>query len=230
MVENNIKKLTLQSNVSNTTLCVLEALYGLPLVLIWKILAFTRSYYLHCLPAFATTAALSNSTSLIFKTVNMATTPVSNDSEEHMKGINQADEEQKYVLQAGWKVLFCFTTKKHVPVFSAAILSATIAAATLPAFSIIYGLIFEAYSEFGAGTLDRSQLLGKVTSYCLILTGVASFNWIANSIYFFLFLAFGELQAKSARKKVFGAIIQKDMAWYDTRENGIAAFLPTIQM
>jgi ATP-binding cassette subfamily B (MDR/TAP) protein 1 len=64
----------------------------------------------------------------------------------------------------------------------------------------------------------------------LILTGIASVNWMANSIYFFFFLTFGELQARSARNRIFDALMSKDMAWYDTRETGTAALLPAIQM
>ncbi|KAF2131947.1 multidrug resistance protein-like protein 2 [Dothidotthia symphoricarpi CBS 119687] len=160
----------------------------------------------------------------------MAATPASSDTEQHDKTVTQVDEEQKYVLQVGWKVLFSFTTKEHLPVLFAAILSATLAAATMPVFSVVYGLIFNVYSDYGGGKLDNTQFLDNVATYCLILTGIASLNWITNSVYFFFFLTFGELQAKSARKKIFDALIRKDMAWYDTRESGIVAFLPAVQM
>jgi ATP-binding cassette subfamily B (MDR/TAP) protein 1 len=53
--------------------------------------------------------------------------------------------------------------------------------------------------------------------------------WFANSVYFTLFLTFGELQARSAREKIFNTLLKKDLEWYDTRENGIAAFLPSLQ-
>jgi ATP-binding cassette subfamily B (MDR/TAP) protein 1 len=142
----------------------------------------------------------------------------------------RATEEQHYVLQAGWKALFGFTTKKHLPILFGAVFSASCAAATLPVFSIIYGLIFRAYTDYGLGTLESSVLVTHVTRYCLILTGIAAINWMANSFYFFFFLTFGELQARGARNRIFDALIRKDMAWYDTRETGIAAFLPAIQM
>jgi ATP-binding cassette subfamily B (MDR/TAP) protein 1 len=66
--------------------------------------------------------------------------------------------------------------------------------------------------------------------YCLILTRIIALNWMANSFYFFFFLTFGELRARGARNRIFDALIKKDMAWFDTRETGIAAFLPAIQM
>jgi ATP-binding cassette subfamily B (MDR/TAP) protein 1 len=154
----------------------------------------------------------------------------SDTSDEHPKINLQAIEEQQYVVRAGWKALFGFTTKKHLPILCGAVLSASVAAATLPAFSIMYGLIFRAYTDYGLGNLDSEALRSSVTRYCLILTGIASLNWIVNSFYFFFFLTFGELQARGARNRVFDALIRKDMTWYDTRETGIAPLLPAIQM
>lgn len=160
----------------------------------------------------------------------MTTEIVSNDIDDHEKTIADSIEERDYVSKVGWKALFGFTTRKHLPVLAGALLGAVIAAATLPVFAIIYGLIFRAYTDYGAGKIDSSALLSSVTKYCIILTGIATLNWVANSFYFFLFLTFGELQARSARDKVFDVLIKKDMTWYDTRETGIAAFLPAVQM
>ena len=57
-----------------------------------------------------------------------------------------------------------------------------------------------------------------------------SASWLASSTFYALFLVFGELQARSARERMFEALLQKDIAWYDTRKGGVAALLPTIQM
>jgi ATP-binding cassette subfamily B (MDR/TAP) protein 1 len=141
----------------------------------------------------------------------------------------QAEEEQQYASQMDWGVLFTFTTKKHLPIMLGAILTAAVSAATLPVFSIIYGLIFGSYADYGAGNINGDELLRDVSRYCLILTGVATANWIMNSTSFFFMLVFGELQAKSARTRVFDVLIRKDITWFDLRESGIAAFLPTIQ-
>ena len=159
----------------------------------------------------------------------MATTPAASESKENDKANTQTEEEQKYVLNVGWQALFSFTTRKHLPVLCGAVLSALIAALTMPVFAILYGLIFRAYTDYGAGVIDSSKLLSLVSYYCSILTGIAALNLIANSLYFFFFLTFGELQARSARMKLFEALLKKNMAWYDTRETGTAAFLPAVQ-
>ncbi|KAJ8111114.1 hypothetical protein OPT61_g6208 [Boeremia exigua] len=160
----------------------------------------------------------------------MATNTESKPSEEEEKVTTQAEEEQQYALQVGWKALFGFTTGSHVGILISAFASAAAAAGTLPVFSIVYGLVFGAYSDYGAGRVEGDELLSEVSRLCLILTGVAAANWVLNSMFFFLFLLFGELQAKSARTRVFNVLIGKDMTWFDTRESGIAAYLPTIQM
>lgn len=163
----------------------------------------------------------------------MASTADSKDSEREQseeKVTTSATEERQYAAQMGWKALFSFTTTRHVAVLISALASAAAAAATLPVFSVIYGLVFGAYSDYGAGKIDGDQLLGEVSRLCVVLVGVAAANWVFNSIFFFLFLLFGELQAKSARTKIFDVLVRKDMTWFDMRESGIAAFLPTIQL
>jgi ATP-binding cassette subfamily B (MDR/TAP) protein 1 len=160
---------------------------------------------------------------------NMArpTAPKSIDKPE--KTSPKANEDQQYISQVGWKALFGFATRRHLPIFTGALLSAITAAASLPVFAIIYGLIFRDYTDYGAGELSSHALRTSVTRYCLILTGITSLNWIVNSFYFFFFLTFGELQARSARNRIFDALMRKDIAWYDTRETGIEALLPAIQ-
>ncbi|KAH9863238.1 hypothetical protein IAQ61_009515 [Plenodomus lingam] len=160
----------------------------------------------------------------------MASSPSAKETDGPEKTISQVDEDSDYVLKIGWKALFSFTTHKHVPVLLGALLGAFIAALTMPIFAIVYGLIFGKYTEYGAGQISGSEMMSSITKYCIILTGLATLNWIANSFYFFFFLTFGEMQARSARNRIFEALIEKDMAWYDTREAGVAAFLPAIQM
>jgi ATP-binding cassette subfamily B (MDR/TAP) protein 1 len=63
----------------------------------------------------------------------------------------------------------------------------------------------------------------------LALVGLGSASWLLNGGYFMLWLAFGELQAKSVREKLFDGMLEKDMEWYDMRKNGIGALVPRFQ-
>ncbi|KAE8861948.1 hypothetical protein PTNB73_07502 [Pyrenophora teres f. teres] len=160
----------------------------------------------------------------------MSTIPGSNVTLVHEKTATQADDERAYMSQVGWKALFGFTTRQHVPIILGGIAAASIAALSMPIFAIIYGLIFREYTNYGAGNSDSDKLMSSITRFCMILTGITTVTWLANSFYFFFFLTFGELQARSARNRIFDALMKKDMTWFDMREAGIAAFLPTVQM
>jgi ATP-binding cassette subfamily B (MDR/TAP) protein 1 len=150
------------------------------------------------------------------------------DEQEGMS-ITEADEED-LIRKMGWNVLFSFTTRKHIPVLSVALVFATIAALTLPAMAVVFGLIFRQFADFGAGKLSATEFLHNVSRYCTYLTAFGGVSWMANSVYFMSFLMFGELQARSARDRLFDALLKKDMAWYDTKDTGVAAFLPAISM
>ncbi|ORY19823.1 P-loop containing nucleoside triphosphate hydrolase protein [Clohesyomyces aquaticus] len=149
---------------------------------------------------------------------------------EKDQGQGQDEEEQESIHRGGWKALFGFTTKKHLPVLCVGVLCATIAALVLPAMSILFGLIFRQFTDFASGNTAGKIMLENISRYCLYLTALGAVNWLANSIYFPSILIFGDLQAKSARNRIFNALLRKDMDWYDTRDNGIAAFLPGVQM
>jgi ATP-binding cassette subfamily B (MDR/TAP) protein 1 len=160
----------------------------------------------------------------------MVTTPHTNATGNCEKPASQNDEEQDYISNVGWRTLFTFTTTQHMPVLLGGIAMASIAAISMPAFAVVYGLVFGQYTSYGDGSIPSTQLISSMTKLCIILTVLATLNWIANSFYYFFFLTFGELQARSARNKIFDSLIKKDMVWFDMREAGIAAFLPTIQM
>lgn len=159
----------------------------------------------------------------------MTTSSASNATDEQNKKQADDDEHHEILRQVGWKAIFSFTTRKHLPVLFAACFFGFFAAITLPAMAVIFGLIFRQFSDFAAGKISGPTLLHKASDYCIYLTAICAFNWFTNSLYFALFLAFSELQARSARDKIFRALLRKDIEWYDTRESGIAAFLPAVQ-
>jgi ATP-binding cassette, subfamily B (MDR/TAP), member 1 len=134
------------------------------------------------------------------------------------------------ISDAGWKTLFAFTTRKHIPVFCGALAFACIAAMTLPAMSVIFGLLFRNMADFQARKEPAPVFLHRASTYCIYLTSLCAVNWASNSIYFAFFLAFSELQAHSARERVFNSLLRKPVRWFDTREGGMAAFLSAIQM
>ena len=61
------------------------------------------------------------------------------------------------------------------------------------------------------------------------MVGLGGASWLFNSIQFSAWLAFGELQAKGARDRLFTSLLGKEIEWYDRRKNGIHALLPRLQ-
>jgi ATP-binding cassette subfamily B (MDR/TAP) protein 1 len=158
-----------------------------------------------------------------------ALSSTSNSADERDKS-NSTEDGEDLIHEMGRKALFSFTTRKHIPVLAIAVTAGIVAALCLPAMAIVFGLIFRQFSDFGAGKLTGTVFLRNVSKYCMYLVAFGSISWLANSIYFMCFLTFGELQAHSARDQIFNALLLKNMAWYDTRDTGVAAFLSDIQM
>ncbi|KAI0999238.1 hypothetical protein K3495_g8960 [Podosphaera aphanis] len=81
----------------------------------------------------------------------------------------------------------------------------------------------------GAGIIESSKMLEDVFSSCCWLAALGALAWIIESSFMFLWITFGEQQAKEARIKLFIALLNKDMKWYDLQENGIRPFLARIE-
>ena len=125
------------------------------------------------------------------------------------------------VKQPGWRSLFNFTTKPHIfPLLLALTLSVASGIIT-PALSIVFGKVFDCFTSFGARTISGSDLVKKISTYGLALLGLGSASGLLNAGYFMFWLVFGELQAKSARDKLFDGMLEKEMEWYDMRKSGI---------
>ena len=95
---------------------------------------------------------------------------------------SQTHEKQDYISRVGWKTLFTFTTNKHVLVLVGGIFTASLAALTMPVFAILYGLVSGQYTSYGKGEIDSDQFISNIAKLCIILTGIGTLNWIANSL------------------------------------------------
>jgi len=62
----------------------------------------------------------------------------------------------------------------------------------------------------------------------MVAVGVGS--WLVRFIFFTSWLSFGELQAKSARDRLFTGLLYKDIAWYDRRKHGVGALSTRLQV
>lgn len=133
------------------------------------------------------------------------------------------------VVRAGWKALFSFTTKKHLSTLILAILLAVASGIVIPALAQFLGKFFDLYAKYGAGTINKSEFLGKSRLYAIGLVGLGAGSFLLNGAFYMLWITFGELQARSARERLFRGLLEKELEWYDMRKHGIGALIPRIQ-
>ena len=128
-----------------------------------------------------------------------------------------------------WGSLFSFTSRTHaLPLLIALILSVA-SGVIIPALAVFLGKIFDLFTNFGAGKIGGSNLVGRVSTYGIALSGLGCASGFLNATYYGFWLTFGELQAKSAREKLFDAMLEKDMEWYDMRKSGIDTLISRLQ-
>ncbi|KAI9688946.1 MAG: hypothetical protein M1822_000683 [Bathelium mastoideum] len=147
---------------------------------------------------------------------------------DHTKNTDPEDDEETPV--APWSALFAFTTKKHIIILFLAILFSAISAINVPAKAYLLGKTFNSFTSYGADRISGTELRAEVAKYCTYLAIVGLVNWLTSAAFFMFWLAFAEMQAKSARDQVFEGLLEKDMEWYDLQKNGIAASIPRMQM
>jgi ATP-binding cassette, subfamily B (MDR/TAP), member 1 len=130
---------------------------------------------------------------------------------------------------ASVKHLFAFTKRQHAGTLSTAIVAAIVTGGLKTTLAVVLGKIFEVIAQFGAGMLEDRQALSQVSTWCVVLCALGGGVWLSNASFLALWITFGELQAKSVRNLVFGSVLGKEMAWFDTQSNGIASLLVRIE-
>ncbi|KAH9843271.1 ABC transporter transmembrane region [Teratosphaeria destructans] len=130
---------------------------------------------------------------------------------------------------AKWSSLFFFMTRSNMPCLIAGILASFIAGAVVPATAYLTGKLFDGFTDHASGKTTNGDFYSHQKKYILYLAAASAGSWIFHACEFIFWLAFGELQAKSARDRLFHGLLRKDIEWYDMRKNGIGAMLPRMQ-
>ena len=131
--------------------------------------------------------------------------------------------------RSSWKHLFAFMRFPHTGPLLAALLASAATAGLKTALAVVLGEIFDVISDYGLGERSSSGTLSAISRWSVILVGIGVGNWMANSAFLALWIIFGELQATSVRQGIFESLLSKDMAWFDSQEEGLSSFLVRIQ-
>jgi ATP-binding cassette subfamily B (MDR/TAP) protein 1 len=128
-----------------------------------------------------------------------------------------------HALKPTWKALFNFMTYKQIPMVIIALLASLSAGATISARAYFLGKLFGTFTDYNDGTLTRDEFGQQVKTYNLYVAALATGCWLSNSLALFLWHWFADLQAQTARSRIFKALLTRDIEWFDKRENGISA-------
>lgn len=140
-----------------------------------------------------------------------------------------ARSEQPPSSSASWKALFSFTTKGHLgPLILAGIFS-ILAGLTIPVQAFLLGKLINAFVQFQATTITNDVFTREVNKYSVFFVVLATINWLTAGGMMMTWMFFGELQARSARYRVFHSLLDKDIEWFDLRKSGISAFCTRMQ-
>ncbi|EPE27653.1 P-loop containing nucleoside triphosphate hydrolase [Glarea lozoyensis ATCC 20868] len=128
-----------------------------------------------------------------------------------------------------WRCLFSFAKRKHIPTAISAAAWSIASAASQPVTAILYGKLFTEITGFGLGRLTAQQFLHNVSTWCIAVAITAGCCWVVNGASLSSWMIFGELQGKSARSRTFSSMLEKELQWYDLKEDGIGSLLVRIQ-
>lgn len=131
--------------------------------------------------------------------------------------------------QPSWRDLFNFTTQSQIPRLIFTIFITIASACIQPVAAIIYGKIFTILALFGSGGLSGTDTLREISKYCLVLFILGLSAWFVELFFMGLWTTFGELQAQAIRQQIFASMLEKDMYWYDMRQDGIDSLLVRIE-
>jgi hypothetical protein len=132
-------------------------------------------------------------------------------------------------VKYSWRSFFIFTTRQHGVAITIAILSTLASALFRPIAAIFFGKIFSVLTKFGAGTANAEDTLHGVAKWCTALAGLGGCASIVEGAFLSSWMVFGEAQAKTVRYEVFEGMLDKEMEWYDLRQDGIGSLLIRIQ-
>ena len=150
-------------------------------------------------------------------------------SSYELEHVAQENNETHPENNALWRSLFAFTTLQHAGLAAAAVVASIFTGLIRPISAIIFGKIFNCFTDYGAGTVDLKETTDTISTWCIALTALGAGTWIVEWAFFYLWILFGELQAKSVRQQMFLGLLHKNMEWYDRREDGIGSLLIRIE-
>ena len=128
-----------------------------------------------------------------------------------------------------WRALLFFTNWNHIGFFFLGLLSSVATGAVIPIQAYIVGQLTQQLANYGTGSETGVGFKSESKSYVIWLVFLGSASWLANTGFFLSWVIFGELQARSARQKLFSSLIEREFEWFDKRKDGVGSLATRIQ-
>jgi hypothetical protein len=135
----------------------------------------------------------------------------------------------KTTTTPAWKGLFNFTTRKHLPVLIVSLMCAIVTGAITPVQSWLMGKLFTSFATFGSGQIDTLKFKHDLVQYNIYFVVLGAGQWLFSTCMYANWTMFGDLQARSARDRIFNALVDRDIEWFDQRKDGVAALTTRLQ-
>jgi ATP-binding cassette subfamily B (MDR/TAP) protein 1 len=128
-----------------------------------------------------------------------------------------------------WRALLFFTNWNHIGFLSLGLLSSVATGAVIPIQAYIVGQLSQQLVNYGTGSETGIGFKSESKRYVIWLVLLGSASWLVNSGFFISWVIFGELQARSARQKLFSSLIEREFEWFDKRKDGVGSLATCIQ-
>ncbi|KAF7305096.1 hypothetical protein MKEN_01224800 [Mycena kentingensis (nom. inval.)] len=120
------------------------------------------------------------------------------------------------------RTLFSQISPRHrILLLLPAVFSSLVAGAIAPFMTLVIGQAFDAFAAFprggGASEGDKNTLLHSMAIAAFQLIGLALGSVLLSSVMSSLWIWTGEQNVRAVRRRVYSAVTQKDMIWFDMK-------------
>ncbi|EXJ65413.1 hypothetical protein A1O7_01754 [Cladophialophora yegresii CBS 114405] len=142
---------------------------------------------------------------------------------------NSVQGSRRHGVLTGWKNLFNFTEKAHLPVLLPAIFMSAVAGGLQPTMAFFFGKFFDNFSDFATSKIDGATFMNRSLTSFYALFAIGGATLLLKGALFSLWLFFGEMQSRYVREPLFASLLDRDMDWYEARTCGVGTLLTKIQ-
>jgi ATP-binding cassette subfamily B (MDR/TAP) protein 1 len=125
--------------------------------------------------------------------------------------------------------LFAFTTRRSILTLLPALIFSLLSGTVVPMNSFLVGKIFSKFTAYGEGQISVEEFKKEVVKYILYIVAMGAGCWLCNAMAYTLWHTFGGIQGHCARERVFDALIDRPMEWYDRRKDGVKGLSTRLQ-